>query len=220
MACKPIGRAWAGDHTQIHAPARNKPFRAGASHSAKPKMSLSVLASMRHPDKEIESEGSVRPHTYYPDQPSSRGHGPQEPGFGLSIRQNSGEPSAGASGALYPLRNAQFYTWLGFFNCNEMEWLPSPPEHPRGRKMDGKEARRHGCPQTGDTDDDDGNISARSSDDFVVSERRAQKKAHPLWIVLSAGVSGRGERHGNETTTHRRNSDQPTDPRARVLLLD
>ncbi|KAJ7431551.1 hypothetical protein B0H11DRAFT_2210219 [Mycena galericulata] len=41
MACKPIGRAWAGDHTQIHAPARNKPFRAGASHSAKPKMSLS-----------------------------------------------------------------------------------------------------------------------------------------------------------------------------------
>ncbi|KAJ7484922.1 hypothetical protein B0H11DRAFT_2231585 [Mycena galericulata] len=41
MACKPIGRAWAGDHTQIHAPAPNKPFRAGASHSAKPKMSLS-----------------------------------------------------------------------------------------------------------------------------------------------------------------------------------
>ncbi|KAJ7511049.1 hypothetical protein B0H11DRAFT_2386560 [Mycena galericulata] len=29
------------DHTQIHAPARKKPFRAGASHSAKPKMSLS-----------------------------------------------------------------------------------------------------------------------------------------------------------------------------------
>ncbi|KAJ7434105.1 hypothetical protein B0H11DRAFT_2373765 [Mycena galericulata] len=42
MACKPIGRAWAGDHTQIHAPAPNKPFRAGASHSAKPKMSLSI----------------------------------------------------------------------------------------------------------------------------------------------------------------------------------
>ncbi|KAJ7431940.1 hypothetical protein B0H11DRAFT_2382417 [Mycena galericulata] len=42
MACKPIGRAWAGDHTQIHAPTLNKPFRAGASHSAKPKMSLST----------------------------------------------------------------------------------------------------------------------------------------------------------------------------------
>ncbi|KAJ7127800.1 hypothetical protein C8R44DRAFT_733223 [Mycena epipterygia] len=41
MACKPKSRAWAGDPTQIHAPARHKPFRAGASHSAKPKMSLS-----------------------------------------------------------------------------------------------------------------------------------------------------------------------------------
>ncbi|KAJ7132456.1 hypothetical protein C8R44DRAFT_731124 [Mycena epipterygia] len=51
MACKPKSRAWAGDPTQIHAPARHKPFRAGASHSAKPKMSLSfrrVLPMLRH----------------------------------------------------------------------------------------------------------------------------------------------------------------------------
>ncbi|KAJ7115686.1 hypothetical protein C8R44DRAFT_927147 [Mycena epipterygia] len=39
VACKPIGRAWAGDPTQIHAPARNKPFRAGASHFCKSKTS-------------------------------------------------------------------------------------------------------------------------------------------------------------------------------------
>ncbi|KAJ7102063.1 hypothetical protein C8R44DRAFT_747075 [Mycena epipterygia] len=45
MACKPIGRAWAGDPTQIHAPARNKPFRAGASHFCKPKMLLSYSPS-------------------------------------------------------------------------------------------------------------------------------------------------------------------------------
>ncbi|KAJ7140886.1 hypothetical protein C8R44DRAFT_726600 [Mycena epipterygia] len=48
VACKPIGRAWAGDPTQIHAPARNKPFRAGASHFCKPKMTLSAAAKASH----------------------------------------------------------------------------------------------------------------------------------------------------------------------------
>ncbi|KAJ7312488.1 hypothetical protein DFH08DRAFT_822224 [Mycena albidolilacea] len=42
MACKPFGRAWAGDASQSHAPAQNKPFGAGASHLAKPKTSLSM----------------------------------------------------------------------------------------------------------------------------------------------------------------------------------
>jgi hypothetical protein len=46
MACKPFGRAWAGDASQIHAPAQNKPFGAGASHLAKPKTSLSFRDSV------------------------------------------------------------------------------------------------------------------------------------------------------------------------------
>ncbi|KAJ7323264.1 hypothetical protein DFH08DRAFT_817836 [Mycena albidolilacea] len=41
MACKPFCRAWAGDRTQIHAPAQHKPFGAGASHFCKPKSELS-----------------------------------------------------------------------------------------------------------------------------------------------------------------------------------
>jgi hypothetical protein len=36
MACKPFGRAWAGDASQIHAPARNKPFGTGASQKRHP----------------------------------------------------------------------------------------------------------------------------------------------------------------------------------------
>ncbi|KAJ7325409.1 hypothetical protein DFH08DRAFT_817086 [Mycena albidolilacea] len=43
MACKPICRAWADDPTQIHAPARKKPFGAGASHFGTPKSELSQL---------------------------------------------------------------------------------------------------------------------------------------------------------------------------------
>ncbi|KAJ7302034.1 hypothetical protein DFH08DRAFT_827032 [Mycena albidolilacea] len=46
MACKPFCRAWAGDPTQIHAPARNKPFGAGASHFGMPKRSAVVAAWM------------------------------------------------------------------------------------------------------------------------------------------------------------------------------
>jgi hypothetical protein len=42
MACKPFCRAWAADPTKTHAPARYKPFGAGASHFGKPKMSLSL----------------------------------------------------------------------------------------------------------------------------------------------------------------------------------
>ncbi|KAJ7248927.1 hypothetical protein C8J57DRAFT_1239935 [Mycena rebaudengoi] len=42
MACKPKCQAWAGDATKIHAHARNKPIRAGASHFCKPKTSLST----------------------------------------------------------------------------------------------------------------------------------------------------------------------------------
>ncbi|KAF8171616.1 hypothetical protein K438DRAFT_1982032 [Mycena galopus ATCC 62051] len=41
MACKPFCRAGAGDPTKTHAPARYKPFGAGASHFGKPKTSLS-----------------------------------------------------------------------------------------------------------------------------------------------------------------------------------
>jgi hypothetical protein len=41
MACKPFSRAWVGDPTKTHTPAWHKPFGAGASHLAKPKMSIS-----------------------------------------------------------------------------------------------------------------------------------------------------------------------------------
>ncbi|KAJ7359919.1 hypothetical protein DFH08DRAFT_953013 [Mycena albidolilacea] len=48
MACKPFGRAWAGDATKIHAHAQYKLFGAGTRHFCKPKMSLSLrrLAQM------------------------------------------------------------------------------------------------------------------------------------------------------------------------------
>ncbi|KAJ7646131.1 hypothetical protein B0H17DRAFT_1148229 [Mycena rosella] len=43
MACKPFGRAWAWAATKIQAQAQHKPFCTGASHSAKPKMLLSMM---------------------------------------------------------------------------------------------------------------------------------------------------------------------------------
>ncbi|KAJ7122112.1 hypothetical protein C8R44DRAFT_735829 [Mycena epipterygia] len=50
-----------GDRTQIHAPARNKPFRAGASHFCKPKISLST-----YPDLAKVSKGGLDPRIVAP----------------------------------------------------------------------------------------------------------------------------------------------------------
>ncbi|KAJ7112965.1 hypothetical protein C8R44DRAFT_741309 [Mycena epipterygia] len=64
VACKPIGRAWTGDPTQIHAPARNKPFRAGASHFYKPKMTLSSVQNLEglSPPRRRTSAASIPHH--------------------------------------------------------------------------------------------------------------------------------------------------------------
>ncbi|KAJ7503473.1 hypothetical protein B0H11DRAFT_1906515 [Mycena galericulata] len=52
--------------------------------------------------------------------------------------------------------------------------------------MDEKEARRHGCPQTGDTDDDDGYISARSSDEKSPSAMDRPQRGGGLGVEARA----------------------------------